>query len=128
MLDAEQVVAGPGAFALSYNGKTVTDSRSELGLRADKSYAMPNGILTLRGRLAWAHDFNTDRSAAAVFQALPGTFFLVNSAAQASDSALTTASAEMKWLNGWSAALTFEGQYADVYKSYGGKSVVRYAW
>ena len=36
--------------------------RSELGLRTDKSFAMQDGIFTLRGRAAWAHNFNTDRT------------------------------------------------------------------
>jgi autotransporter-associated beta strand protein len=125
---AEQVVAGAGLAALSYSAQTVTDSRTELGLRSDKSYALQNGIFTLRGRLAWAHDFNTDRTASSAFQALPGTFFIVNGAAVAHDSALTTASAEMKWMNGWAAALTFEGEFSDVYNSYAGKGVVRYTW
>jgi hypothetical protein len=52
----------------------------------------------------------------------------INGAAQASDSALVTASAEMKWLNGWSAAATFEGEFSDVTESYAGKGIVRYAW
>jgi Autotransporter beta-domain len=79
-------------------------------------------VLTLRGRFAWAHDYNPDRSIAATFQALPGASFVVNGAAQAHDSALTTASAEMKWLNGWSAAATFEGKFSDVTRSYAGKA------
>ena len=54
--------------------------RSELGLRTDKSFAMQNGILTLRGRAAWAHDFNTDRNVGATFQTLPGASFVVNGA------------------------------------------------
>jgi uncharacterized protein with beta-barrel porin domain len=125
---AESAVAGSPAFALSYGAKSVTDSRSELGIRTDKSFAVPNGILTLRGRVAWAHDFDPDRSIAATFQALPGASFVVNGAAQASDSALTTASVEMKWMNGWSAAATFEGEFSNVTASYAGKGVVRYAW
>jgi len=125
---AEQVLAGAGNFALRYNAKDVTDSRTELGVRTDRSLPMPNGVLTLRGRLAWAHDFNTDRSAGAVFQTLPGTFFIVNGASQAHDLALTTASAEMKWLNGWSAMAAFEGEFSDVSNSYAGKGVVRYTW
>ncbi|OKO77078.1 membrane protein [Bradyrhizobium sp. AS23.2] len=125
---AEQAVAGASIFALAYGAKSVTDTRSELGLRADKSLAMPNGVLTLRGRLAWAHDFNPDRSVAATFQTLPGASFVANGAALASDSALTTASIEMKWLNGWSAAGTFEGEFSNVTRSYAGKGVVRYAW
>jgi uncharacterized protein with beta-barrel porin domain len=125
---AEQAITGANTFALAYGSKSVTDTRSELGLRTDKSYAVQDGIFTLRSRLAWAHDFNPDRSIAATFQVLPGASFVVNGARQASESALTTASAEMKWMNGWSAAATFEGEFSNVTRSYAGKGVVRYAW
>jgi len=125
---AEQVVSGANTFALAYAAKTVTATRSELGLRTDKSFAMADGVLTLRGRAAWAHDFNTDRNIGATFQTLPGASFVVNGAAQASDAALVTASAEKKWLNGWSAAATFEGEFSQVTASYAGKGVVRYSW
>jgi hypothetical protein len=80
----------------------------------------------LRGCLAWAHDYNPDRNIAATFQALPGASFVVNGAGQASDSALTTTtSAELKWINGWSAAATFEGEFSNVTRSYAGRGVVR---
>jgi uncharacterized protein with beta-barrel porin domain len=72
---AETALAGSNAFALSYGAKSVTDPRSELGFRTDKSYAMQDGILTLRGRLAWAHDYDTDRSIGATFQTLPGASY-----------------------------------------------------
>jgi autotransporter-associated beta strand protein len=125
---AEQVLAGTGNFALNYAAKTATDARTELGVRTDRSYAMNTGVLTLRGRLAWAHDFTTDRNVAAVFPSLPGAFFVVNGAAQAPDSALATVSAEMRWMNHWSAAATFEGEFSPVMNSYAGKGVVRYTW
>jgi outer membrane autotransporter protein len=125
---AEQAIAGSSAFALAYGAKDVTDTRSELGFRTDKSFLVQDGILILRTRFGWAHDFDPDRSIAATFQALPGASFVVNGAAQASDSALTTASIEIKWKNGWSAAATFEGEFSDVTSSYAGKGVVRYQW
>ncbi|HEX7924823.1 MAG TPA: autotransporter domain-containing protein [Bradyrhizobium sp.] len=125
---AEQAIVGANTFALAYNAKSVTDSRSELGLRADKSFALSNAVLTLRGRAAWAHDFNPDRSIAATFQTLPGASFVVSGAAQAADSALTTASAELKWANGWSALASFEGEFSSTTRSYAGKGAVRYAW
>jgi uncharacterized protein with beta-barrel porin domain len=124
----EQVISGTGAFALNYASKSVTDTRGELGLRGDKALALRDGVMTLRGRLAWAHDFNPDRAAAATFQALPLASFVVNGAAQARDAVLTTASAEMKWTNGWSMAATFEGEFSSVTRSYAGKGSVRYAW
>ncbi|HEX9213929.1 MAG TPA: autotransporter domain-containing protein [Bradyrhizobium sp.] len=125
---SEFAVVGNNTFALNYAAKSVTDTRTELGLRADKAFAAAGGVVTLRGRVAWAHDFNADRSVGAVFQTLPGAAFVVNGAAQARDSALTTASVQMNWMNGWSAALTFEGEFSNVTRSYAGKGVVRYAW
>jgi uncharacterized protein with beta-barrel porin domain len=125
---AEQALLGANTFALSYAAKDVTASRSELGVRSDKSWAMQDAILTLRGRLAWAHDFDTDRNVGATFQTLPGASFVVNGAQQAHDAALTTASAEMKWLSGVSLAATFEGEFSSVTRSYAGKGVARYSW
>jgi uncharacterized protein with beta-barrel porin domain len=125
---AESVVSGTNAFALSYGAKTATATRTELGLRSDKSYAVGDALLTLRGRAAWAHDFNSDRNIAATFQTLPGASFVVNGAAQAHDAALTTASAEMKFISGISLAATFEGEFSDVTRSYAGKGVARYQW
>jgi uncharacterized protein with beta-barrel porin domain len=85
-------------------------------------------MLTLRGRAAWAHDFNNDRSVLSTFQTVPGASFVVNGASQAPDAALVTASAEMKWLNGFSVAATFEGEFSNVTRSYAGKGVARYSW
>jgi autotransporter-associated beta strand protein len=125
---AESVLSGGGTFAMTYGSRSVTDTRSELGIRTDKSFAMQDAVLTLRSRAAWAHDYDPDRVIGATFQALPGASFVVNGAAQASDSALVTASAEVKWMSGWSAAGTFEGEFSNVTRNYAGKGVVRYAW
>ena len=125
---AEGVVSGANTFALAYAARNVTATRSELGLRTDAWFAMPEGVLTLRGRAAWAYDYNADRSIGAIFQTLPGAAFAVNGAQQPHDVALATASAEWKWLNGFSVAGTFEGEFSNVTRSYAGKGVVRYAW
>ncbi|MCK1719897.1 autotransporter domain-containing protein [Bradyrhizobium sp. 141] len=124
---AEGVLSG-SMIALEYASRAVTASRSELGWRTDKSYAVGTATLVLRSRLAWAHDFNPDRSIAASFQTLPGASFVVNGAAQARDAAMTTASAEMKFMNGVSLAATFEGEFSNVTRSYAGKGVARYSW
>jgi hypothetical protein len=49
--------------------------------------------------------------------------FLARAACRAS-----VTSAEMKWLNGFSLAGTFEGEFSNVTTSCAGKGVVRYAW
>ena len=125
---AEQAASGANTFALTYAAKSVTAPRSELGLRTDKSFAMEDGILTLRGRppgrmtsIRIAHRARPSRRCPA--QASSST-----ARGRPRDAALVTASAEMKWLNGWSAAGTFEGEFSNVTRSYAGKGVVRYGW
>lgn len=126
---AEQAVAGANTFALAYGARSVTASRSEFGLRGDSARMLAEtAILTLRGRLAWAHDFNTERSLAATFQTLPGASFVVFGAAQSPDKALATAAAELKWRGGFSLAGTFEGEFARNASSYAGKGVARVTW
>lgn len=117
-----------GLFALTYADKTMADTRSELGLRSDKSFAVNDALLTLRGRAAWAHNYSIDRTVQASFQTLPGTSFVVNGATAARHTALTSASAEVTFMSGLSLAATFDGEFSDTTRSYAGKGVVRYAW
>jgi uncharacterized protein with beta-barrel porin domain len=129
---AEQAVVGTNNFALAYGARSVTAPRSELGFRTDKSFALvdtlADTILILRGRFAWAHDYDTGRSIGATFQTLPGASFVVNGAAQSADKALTTAAAELKWRGGVSLSGVFEGEFGSNVASYAGKGVVRYQW
>src|SRR5262249_386481 len=68
-----------GGFALSFNGHTSTDTRTELGARYDHAaWVSSDAALILRGRLAWAHDWVTDPTLMPVFQVLPGSSFIVN--------------------------------------------------
>jgi len=125
---AEQSLLGSSLFALNYAAQTTTATRTELGLRSDKSFAMQDAVLTLRGRAAWAHDYKPDRAVTAIFQALPGASFVVNGARGDPDAALVSAGAEMKWLSGFSLAATFEGEFSGNTASYSGKGVARYTW
>src|SRR5215831_15795992 len=62
-----------GGFALGYNSRNATDTRSELGGRFDRLLLLnPEAALTLRARVAWAHDWVSDPALTAAFQALPG--------------------------------------------------------
>jgi uncharacterized protein with beta-barrel porin domain len=70
---SETATSGSNQFALTYASKTTTDVRTDLGARTDKSFLVPDGIFTLRGRAGWTHDSNTDRPITAAFQALPGS-------------------------------------------------------
>ena len=118
-----------GGFGLSYNSRTGTDTRTELGARFDHvAVAGPDAVLTLRGRLAWAHDWITDPSFAPVFQALPGSSFIVNGAASAENSALVSAGAELRLANGISLFGKFDGEFANNSQTYAGTATLRYTW
>ena len=84
--------------------------------------------LVLRGRLAWAHDWISSSSLGAVFQALPGSNFTVNGAAPPTNSALTSASAELHLTTNWTAIAKFDGEFAPTAQTYAGTGTLKYSW
>lgn len=125
---AEVDLAG-GGLGLTYQGRTASDTRSELGARFDRTTLIaPNAVLTLRGRAAWAHDWVSDPALVAAFQGLPATSFIVNGATPAKDAALASAGAELKFSNGVSLSATFDGELAARSTTYSGTASLRYAW
>jgi outer membrane autotransporter protein len=116
-------------FALSYNSRTGNDTRSELGTRFDRVLALyANAVLSLRVRLAWAHDWVSDPTFAPVFQALPGASFIVNGATPAKNSALASAGTELRLANGVTLLARFDGEFASHSSTYAGTGTIRYSW
>src|SRR5262249_29002344 len=97
----ETATAGSNPVALNFASQTPPTPRTELGTWLDHSVLVDRGrLLTLYGRLAWAHDFGDMPRASAIFQALPGSNFLVNGAAPAPNGGLVTAGAKYDLMNG----------------------------
>jgi outer membrane autotransporter protein len=118
-----------GGFALGFNSRSATDTRSELGGRFDRLLLLnPEAALTLRGRVAWAHDWISDPSLATLFQTLPGASFVVNGATPAKNSALTSAGVEYRLANGVVLLGKFDGEFASHASTYAGTGTVRYTW
>ena len=118
-----------GGFALAYNSRTGTDTRSELGTRFDRVLALyTNAVLSLRARVAWAHDWVSDPMLAPVFQTLPGASFIVNGATPAKNSALASAGTELRLANGIALLAKFDGEFASRSTTYGGTGTIRYRW
>jgi autotransporter-associated beta strand protein len=118
-----------GGFGLTYAAHNASDTRSELGARFDKPILINwNAVLALRGRIAWAHDWITDPSLLPTFEALPGASFIVNGATPAKNSALTSAGAELRLINGVSLLGKFDGEFAAHSQTYAGTGTVRYVW
>jgi T5SS/PEP-CTERM-associated repeat protein/autotransporter-associated beta strand protein len=124
----EHATSGSSAFALDYESNHTTITRTELGARFDRTLMLDDALMTLRGRLAWAHDEGNDSVVSATFLSLPGSAFTVNGAEPSKNLALVSAGAEMKWLNDVSIVGTFEGEFSENTTGYAGKGAVRYAW
>jgi len=118
-----------GGFALGYNSRNASDTRSELGARFDRLLLLnPEAALTMRARVAWAHDWISDPTLAALFQTLPGAGFVVSGATPAKNSALTSAGAELRLANGVALIGKFDGEFASHSSTYAGTGTVRYTW
>jgi outer membrane autotransporter protein len=119
----------PNGFALTFNGRDATDTRSELGARFDRVLAVySNAVLALRGRVAWAHDWVSDPTLTPLFQALPGASFIVNGALPVKDSALASAGGELRLANGLTLLAKFDGEFASRSNTYAGTGTIRYRW
>jgi uncharacterized protein with beta-barrel porin domain len=117
-----------GGLGLAFAAMNATDTRSELGARFDNLQVVDGMPLVLRARLAWAHDWVSNPSLGAVFQALPGSNFTVNGAAVPENSALTTAAAELHINANWTAVAKFDGEFAQTAQTYAGTGTLRYSW
>jgi uncharacterized protein with beta-barrel porin domain len=124
----ETATSGSNQFALSYASKTTTNVRTELGAKFDKAMLVQGGVFTLSNRTAWARDSNTDASASATFQSLPGATFTTNGAQPSANAALVSLGAEMGWHNGWTIAANVDGEFSRTTTGYAGKGSVKYAW
>jgi uncharacterized protein with beta-barrel porin domain len=126
---SETALSGASVFALSYDARTITTTRTELGTWLD--WSMPvnyDTTLSLRGRAAWAHDNWSAPNITAGFQALPGSVFVVTGAAPATDLALVSAGVEIGFRNGFSVGARFDGEFAENSTKYSGMGRLRYTW
>jgi uncharacterized protein with beta-barrel porin domain len=84
--------------------------------------------LTLRARVAWAHDAVSDPTLTTAFQTLPGSTFIVSGATPAKNSALTSAGADLRLANGVVLLAKFDGEFASHSSTYAGTGTARYTW
>ena len=117
-----------GGFGLAYSAMSATDTRTELGARFDAPTLVSGMPLILRGRVAWAHDWVSDPSIGAVFQALPGASFTVNGAPIPQNSVLASGGAELFLNADWSLNAKFDGEFASGSQTYAGTGTLRYTW
>lgn len=118
-----------GGFGLAYRQRSASWNRSEAGVRIERVFPVGWGMsLALRGRAAWAHNWVSDPSLKASFQALPGAAFAVIGAMPVKDSALVTSLAELRLADGAFVGLRFDGDLAPRSQTYMGSAQLRYEW
>jgi uncharacterized protein with beta-barrel porin domain len=126
---SEVDVTGLTAFALSYGAQHTTDTRSELGSWIEKDIASTaEAPVTLRGRIAWLHQFSPQSSISAVFQTAPAAGFVVNGATPSRDAALLSAAADLRIAKSVMLTAKFDGEFANGSRSYVGTGAVRTVW
>jgi outer membrane autotransporter protein len=126
---SEAAASGTNTFALSYNSRSTTATRFELGSWLDKLFALDNGhAILLRGRAAWAHDEGGNGGINAAFQTLPGAAFTVNGAAPPKDLVLASAGGELRLRNNISLGAKFDGEFGSTAQTYAGTGTARYVW
>jgi uncharacterized protein with beta-barrel porin domain len=125
----EYASAGSSTYALAYNGQSATQTQVEIGSWIDKAMVLPTGMpLDLFGRLAYAHDWQTNLSLAASFLALPGTNFTVEGARLPSNLALVTTGATLNLAKNWKLTGKFDGEFAKGAEFYTGTARLQYTW
>jgi autotransporter-associated beta strand protein len=125
----EYAISGSSSFALSDNAQTGTEVRGELGTWVSKTMLLPNGnALSMFGRAAWAHDWQSNPNLDADFLALPAASFVVNGAEPPPDLALATAGVELRLTNGWTLMAKFDGEFGRGSDSYAGTGRLTYSW
>jgi outer membrane autotransporter protein len=126
---SESAESGSAVFALAYDARTTTTARTELGAWYDWSASIDqNTFVSLRARLAWAHDFWSSQDVTASFVALPGSSFVVRGAEPDSDLLLASVSAETSFRNGYSFAARFDSEFAENTQNYSATGRIRYQW
>jgi uncharacterized protein with beta-barrel porin domain len=124
---SEFATSGSSQFALNYTNHVFSATRTEIGARFDSDIWADKG-LELYGRVAWAHDFDNEGTSTALFQSLPGSSFVVNSAKPARDGGLVTAGIEYHLADGWSLIGKFDGEFSPTTAIFAGTATLRKVW
>ncbi len=124
----EAAVSGSNDFAVAVDARKANETRTEVGLWADRRVETDSGPLLLRGRMAWLHEFRTSPTIDAAFPALPNSNFVVTGTASDPNALLVSFGSELRLAGGWSVGTKFDSELAEHSKTFAGNGTVRYRW
>jgi len=125
---AETSTGGSGVLALTVTGRHVPSDQTFLGVQFDTSKTLGDGmVLTPYARVAWAHQFDTERNLTVELQSLP-TNFTVQGAPASSDAALVDVGVKLAMSRHVAAYVGFDGGAGNHGESYAGTGGFTISW
>ncbi len=104
----------PGILGLAYNSTSVSSLVSTLGIQLDTRVALANGkMFTPFLRVAWLHEFDTERGIDSFLTQSPTVGYAFNGASAVSDAAQVFAGAKLDLTQTIGVYGFFEGEFAD---------------
>jgi outer membrane autotransporter protein len=120
---------GPGALGLTYRGTSQDSLTSSLGVQLDTRIDLEDGrLLTPFARVAWVHDFETERSIDGFLTTSPVVRFTAFGASAAEDFAKVNAGFRLDLTDRVGVFAYFDGELSDHSRSYAGNGGIRIAW
>jgi outer membrane autotransporter protein len=93
-----------------------------------KGLLAPGNTMSLRGRLAWGHQFTDAPTATAAFTSIANLPFTVTGAQQDRDALLASAAAEWRFDSSHVLFARFDTELSGNSQSYGGQGGYRWTW
>jgi outer membrane autotransporter protein len=125
----ETTTSGPGDFALSYGAHSTTSLQSDLGLQIDGVWAAAQAAhVTPFLRVDWLHEFDPTRGVAPAFVDFPGSPFLIQGAAAATDRARVDAGVDWNISPRVDVYLSYTGEYGGPAYASAAMAGIRFGW
>jgi outer membrane autotransporter protein len=127
--DVIRIGGGPGGLGLTYDGVSHDSLTSSLGVQLDTRIELENGrVLTPFARIAWLHEFETERSISGFLTSSESVSFTTVGVTPAEDLAKVNAGFSLDMTDGIGVFAYFDGEFSDSSQSYTGNGGIRIAW
>ena len=126
---SERTSGTPGGLGLTFDSTSQDSVTSSVGVQLDTRIALSNGeTLTPFARVAWVHEFDSERSIDGFLTTSPGLTFTSYGAAAAEDLVKVNAGFSLDLTGGVGVFASFDGEFSDHSQSYTGNGGIRITW
>jgi|TARA_R110002049_G_scaffold269919_2_gene446827 outer membrane autotransporter protein len=127
--EATETLLNVPESAITFRKKTITALPMSLGVQIDGQWKTEGGgSFSPLLRLAWLHDFETDRSVTRSFAELPSLLISRTTLPTDTDAASVRFGAQWSAARSWSIKASADAQLSRSYGTIGGSVSVRYVW